>query len=209
MKNIIFDWSGVVKDAVLNQLWITNYIFQKFGVGTITLEQLRNDWEQPYMLFYKKYLPNGFSFEDQSVAYREAIYHKDCPKCTSVPEIVEQIKQFKNNGVFLTVVSSDLTEMLLPELEEYDLLNIFDEVVTDVHDKFDAVDAIIKKYNLNLEDTYFIGDSNHEIEVSKKAGIKSIAVTWGFTSEQYLKSKNPDYIVHNVEELEAVILGGI
>lgn len=206
MKNIIFDWSGVVRDAVLNQLWITNYIFQKFGVNPIDLEELRQNWEQPYMLFYEKYLPKGVTSEDESKVYMEAIYHKDCPKCTSVPQIVELIKKLKNSGVFLTVVSSDLTEMLLPELEEYDLLNIFDEVVTDVHDKFDAVDAIIKKNNLTRENTFFIGDSNHEIEVSKKAGIKSIAVTWGFTSEQNLKSQNPDYIVHNVEELESVIL---
>lgn len=206
MKNIIFDWSGVIKDAVLNQLWITNYIFQKFGVGAITLEQLRNDWEQPFILFYEKYLPKNFDHNDQSMGYREAIYHKDCPKCTSFPQIVELIKKLKNSGVFLTVVSSDLTEMLLPELKEYNLLNIFETVVTDVHDKFDAVEKIIKKNNLTRENTFFIGDSNHEIDVAKKAGIKSIAVTWGFTSEQKLKSKNPDYIVRNVEELESIIL---
>jgi phosphoglycolate phosphatase len=69
----------------------------------------------------------------------------------------------------------------------------------------EPVESLIKENNLNLGDTFFVGDSNHEIDVAKKVGIKSIAVTWGFTSEQKLRLRNPDYIVGNVEELERII----
>jgi len=33
MKNIIFDWSGVVKDAVEVELWKVNKAFNKFGMN--------------------------------------------------------------------------------------------------------------------------------------------------------------------------------
>lgn len=206
MKNIIFDWSGVVKDAVVSQLWIINQIFKTYDVAPITLEELKENWEQPYQLFYKKYLPAGFVEEARAHAYREAVLSKECPKSSAISGIVEVIKKLKEQGMFIAVVSSDLPEKLLPEMTEYYLENTFNEVITDVDDKVGAVQKIIEKHNLNLNDTFFIGDSNHEIEVAQKLGIKSVAVTWGFSSEQKLRAYNPDHIVHDVQELERVIL---
>jgi beta-phosphoglucomutase-like phosphatase (HAD superfamily) len=63
MKNIIFDWSGVVKDTVTAQLWIVNKIFKKYDVDEITLEEFKESWQQPYMGFYKKYLKDKFTEE--------------------------------------------------------------------------------------------------------------------------------------------------
>jgi phosphoglycolate phosphatase-like HAD superfamily hydrolase len=59
---------------------------------------------------------------------------------------------------------------------------------------------------LDLQNTYFVGDSNHEIEVSKAVGINSIAVTWGFLSEAKLRANNPNYVVNGVSDLEKIIL---
>lgn len=206
MRNVIFDWSGVVKDAVKSQLWIVNRIFSRYGVSEISLEEFRENWEQPYILFYQKYLPKDFTKDDQAKIYREAIFHKDCPKSLAFSGIAAVIQSFQKQGVFLAVVSSDLRETVDSEIKEYGLENAFSEIVTDAHDKFDAVCEIIEKNNLLVQDTFFVGDSNHEIDVAKKLGIKSIAVTWGFNSEQRLRDRNPDYIVNNSEELLNLVL---
>ena len=58
IKNIIFDWSGVIKDSAEDQLFAVNEVFQQFGAKKISLEELKENWVQPYMLFYNKYLPN-------------------------------------------------------------------------------------------------------------------------------------------------------
>lgn len=206
MKNIIFDWSGVVRDTVTNQMWIVNHIFKKYGVGEISTAEFKENWTQPPALFYQKYLPEGYNEEERSKLFQELQLDKDCPKANSFPEVVKLIHTCKENGYFLAVVSSDFPETLLPEVKEYGLENVFSEIVTDANDKLPPTQRIIKDYNLNLEDTFFIGDSNHEIDVAKETGIKSVAVTWGFTSVQKLKSRNPDYIVHNVQELESILL---
>jgi len=204
MKAVIFDWSGVVKDCVLAQLWIVNRIFTKFGAAPISLEELRENWEQPWTLFYKKYLPN-VSVEAEQAAYREAIFNVDCPKSESFPGIAELIKRLKGEGYFIAVLSSDLPETLFSEIKEYDLENIFDEIITSVDVKLEAVQDLITKNNLDLKNTVFIGDSNHEIDVAKKLGIKSIAVTWGFCNEKRLKSSNPDYLIASSDELEDIL----
>lgn len=206
MKNIIFDWSGVVRDTVTNQVWIVNRIFKKYGVEEISTEEFRENWTQPPALFYQKYLPLGYNEEVRSKLFQELQFDKDCPKSTSFPEVVKLIHKCKEEGYFLAVVSSDFPETLLPEVKEYGLENIFSEIITDANDKLESVKMIIKKYNLNLQDTFFIGDSNHEIDVSKKVGIKSVAVTWGLTCEEKLRASNPDYMAHNVQELENILL---
>ena len=206
MKNIIFDWSGVVRDVVTGQLWIVNKIFEKYNINKISLEEFRENWKQPPALFYQKYLPEGYSEGERVKFFSEIQLDKDCPKSTPFSEAVELIHKCKERGYFLAVVSSDFPETLIPEVNEYGLQNIFNEIVTDADDKFESVQRIIKENNLDSQNTFFVGDSNHEIDVAKKVGIRSIAVTWGFTGEQKLRSRNPDYIVNNAQELENVIL---
>jgi len=206
MKNIIFDWSGVVRDTVTNQMWIVNRIFKKYGVGEISTDEFRENWKQPPVLFYQKYLPEGYNEEERTKLFQELQLDKDCPKASPFSEVVKLIHTCKENGYFLSVVSSDFPETLLPEVKEYGLENTFTEIITDANDKLEPVQKIIKENNLNLEDTFFVGDSNHEIDVAKARGIKSVAVTWGFTSEQKLRARNPDYIAHNPQELESIIL---
>jgi len=205
MKNVIFDWSGVVKDAVNGNLWITNKIFERFGADPISLEEYKQNFELPFMNFYNKYLPS-LTLQENQIAYREFIFDENCPKSKKFPGIVELIKELKSKGYYLAVVSSDFPETLLKEMKDYGLDNMFDDIVTDVHDKLEGVDTIIKNKNLDLNNTFFIGDSNHEIEVSKITGIKSIAVTWGFAAESRLKALNPSYLVHDVKELGDILL---
>lgn len=204
-KNVIFDWSGVVRDTVTSQLWIVNKIFEKYGVKPITLEEFRENWRQPCVEFYKKYLPQDYSENERSQMYKEALFDSSCPKSSPFIKTVEVIKKFKELGYFLAVVSSDLKESLLPEIEEYGLKGIFDEVITDADDKFDAVSKLITDNSLDLKNTFFVGDSNHEIDVSKKTGIKSIAVTWGFTSEKNLRESNPDYVAYDAQDLWLIV----
>lgn len=50
--------------------------------------------------------------------------------------------------------------------------------------------------------TYLIGDSTVDLTTAKNAGIKSIAVTWGFEPLSDLAELSPDHIVHTVAELK-------
>ncbi|MDP3883083.1 MAG: HAD family hydrolase [Candidatus Staskawiczbacteria bacterium] len=206
IKNVIFDWSGVVKDALECHLWLVNRIFKKFGAKEISLEELKENWEQPHMGFYNKYLPN-LTAEAEEEVYKEGILSEKCPKSKDYPGICEFIKKLKEKGFFLGIISSDLPDTILPEIKNYGLENIFDEVVFLSVDKEISLKNMIEKFKLNPVQTYFIGDSNHEIIAGKATGVKTIAVTWGFNTEEYLKLKNPDYLTHNIKELEDILLG--
>ncbi len=203
IKNIIFDWSGVVKDAAKGQLVLINKIFSVLGHRAITLEEMKDEWEQPHMGFYKKYLPD-LTYEEQKSLYTKFILGEETPD--SYPGIVELIKRLKKLGKILFVVSTDIPETLLPEIKKYELADVFNEVISNVDDKEPSVRELISKNNFKLEETVFIGDSNCEVEVGKKVGIKTCAVTWVLISEERLRKMSPDFLVTTVNELEKVLL---
>lgn len=189
-----------------SQLWIVNKTFERYGLSAISLEEFRENWEQPYILFYQKYLPHGYNEDERRKIYQELAFDQSCPKSFGIPEMLELIRKLKSNGAFLAVVSSDLPETLLTEISQWGLENTFNEVVTNADDKLEAVKKIIEDNDLDIDETCFIGDSNHEIDVARKIGIKSVAVTWGFTSKTKLRANNPDYIADDPSELLAILL---
>ncbi len=203
IKNIIFDWSGVINDSVLNHLCVVNKIFKSFGAKEISLGQLKENWEQPYMRFYNKYLPD-LTLKEEQIAYKKSVL--ECPKGKQFPGIADLLKKFKKAGIKMVVLSSDYPDTLLPEIKSFGLEQIFDDVITEAHDKSEVIHELIERNRFNLKETIFIGDSNHEIETGKDANIKTGAVVWGFSTEDRLKSVNPDFIIYNLEELEKIIL---
>lgn len=192
----------MIKDSAEDHLFAVNKVLQSFGAEQITLEELKEEWARPHMLFYNKYLPT-LSNEQQTVVYKKAILER-IPK--AYQNVSELIKELRANDIKMVVVSSDLIETVTSELAAFGLDGMFLEVVSHVYDKTESVKRLINKYNFNKTETAIIGDSNHEIEVGKLVGISTVAVTWGFTSEARLVLNNPDFIIHNLRELKDLLI---
>lgn len=119
-----------------------------------------------------------------------------------MPELIRRLRQ-EGNLIFL--ITSDLQDSVFNELRKYGLENVFSNIIVKVHDKTESVQSLINKNKFDLKETCIVGDSESEIKTARELGIKSIAVTWGFYPENKLKLANPDFIVHNVKELEQIL----
>lgn len=205
IKNIIFDWSGVIKDALRSHVWAVNKMIEIMGGNKMSLEEIKEKWEQPYMNFWNKYYPK-LTLEEEQKLYYEVILRKDCPESDAYPGIVDLIKKLKEKGIFMVVLSSDSPETLFPEMKKFGLENIFSEAMVKIHDKKEVIRGLLERNKFKPEETVFIGDSNHEIEAGKRVRTKTIAVTWGFCTEEKLKLNKPDFLVHNIKELEEALL---
>ncbi|MDP2741828.1 MAG: HAD family hydrolase [bacterium] len=205
IKNIIFDWSGVIKDALLSHVWAVNKMFEIMGGNEMSLKEIKENWEQPYMNFWNKYYPK-LTLEEEQKLYYEVVLRKDCPESDAYSGIIKLIKKLKQKGVPMVILSSDSPETLFPEMKRFGLENIFSEVMVKIHDKGEVIHELMERNSFEPEETVFIGDSNHEIEAGKQVGVKTIAVTWGFCTEEKLKLMNPDFLVHNIKELGEILL---
>lgn len=208
IKNIIFDWSGVINDDLLTVYKTIMEIFKKFRVKEISLEEFKKEWEQPYMRFYNKYgIFTKLPREEEKVVYGStynSIVFKYPPKL--YPHIKDILQKFKKAGINMIVISSNLRETLLSDIEEFGLQGLFSEINSDVHDKAEDIQETIQRNNFNPKETIFIGDTTHEVKAGKSAGTKTATVTWGYNNEDKLRVVNPDFIIHNLEELESIIL---
>jgi beta-phosphoglucomutase-like phosphatase (HAD superfamily) len=155
LKNVIFDWSGVVKDAAENQFWAINKILERLGLKKISFQEMQDNWEQPYMRFYNKYAPE-LKLEVEKKIYDAVIKEGGYPASDSYPGIVDLIKELKSNGKSMVVLSSDSPNTLLPELKRFGLEGAFAQIFTNVYDKAKKIDKIIGKNNFKTNETIFI-----------------------------------------------------
>jgi len=58
---------------------------------------------------------------------------------------------------------------------------------------------------LNPEEVIYVGDETRDIEASQKINIKVIVVSWGFNSRTVLAEHNPDFLIHQPQELIEVM----
>ena len=72
-------------------------------------------------------------------------------------------------------------------------------------DKTRKVINACKHFGVDRRLACMIGDSVSDIRYAKRAGVQSIAVTWGWQSRDRLVKEDPDFIVNSVQEL-AILL---
>lgn len=207
IKNIIFDWSGVINDNREISYLVVLEIFKKLNIPPITMEQFRNDWEQPYMLFYNKFIPY-LDMNEEVRLYKEAyakVIKDNEPKARV--GMVPLLKKLKAGGIRLIIISSDHPEYLHKEIANFGLDNIFDEINSDVHDKSKDIAETVRRNNFIPNETIFIGDTQHEIDSGKSVHLLTGAVTWGIHNRKRLTAAKPDYIFDTPDELEQIIFG--
>lgn len=65
----------------------------------------------------------------------------------------------------------------------------------------DMLSKAMEVLSIGSERTIMVGDSEADMGAAQRAGVKTVAVTWGYRSESDLKELKPDYIIGKAEEL--------
>jgi phosphoglycolate phosphatase len=72
-------------------------------------------------------------------------------------------------------------------------------------DKGDKICKACRYFGIAAGRACMVGDSVSDIRYAKRAGVQSIAATWGWQSRDMLVRENPDFIVNSVRELAALL----
>jgi phosphoglycolate phosphatase len=70
-----------------------------------------------------------------------------------------------------------------------------------MYSKEEKIAYAIDKYGISKDKTFYIGDTVGDILEAKGAGVRSIAVTWGWHNRDRLVKAAPDYLVETPNEL--------
>lgn len=199
-KNIIFDWFGVVSDNVNPMYKTVLAMFAHYGAKPISFDELRDEWVQPYMDFYHKYLPN-LSQEEEISFFTE--YSRQFPPLP-YSGICRLLHLLKSNQKRLFVLSDNAKEILDEQVKKFDLVGVFEKVYS-AYDKNVQLKDLLETYHLDKSETIIIGDSIYETICGHQQGISTIGVTWGMNRRSKLLTENPTYVVDDVSQLEKLL----
>jgi len=200
MKNLlIFDYDGVLVDSF--------DIFMSEFIHACDSEDLNHiaGREQFLALFegnmYERMLEMGLQEEQiRRIVYtmRDGLRRQQ-KNLRLFKGIREALHELSENHP-LMIVTSNETRTVEDFLRAH-RIHFFDEIIGS-----DREPSKVKKIAYIQEaytgyEYFYIGDTAGDIREGRRAGVKTVAVTWGWHTEQRLRRASPDYLVHNPEEL--------
>jgi phosphoglycolate phosphatase len=67
--------------------------------------------------------------------------------------------------------------------------------------KIDKINHAVVKFQADRNQTYYVGDTTGDIWEAKKAGVRTVAVGWGWHSRERLAAVHPDFLADTPEDL--------
>ncbi len=200
MKNVlIFDYDGVLVDSL--ELFMKHFIFacKKEGFNNVSSKK---DFLK---LFEKNMYESMFELGMSKKNILNIVYYmrdqllKNQDKLDVFPGIKETLESLSKNNILVIVTSND-TRVVESFIKSHEI-DFFDEIVGS--DKEASKIAKIKKIKtlFDGDNFFYIGDTTGDILEGKRAGVKTIGVSWGWHSKNKLKKADPDFLIDNPDEL--------
>jgi phosphoglycolate phosphatase len=101
------------------------------------------------------------------------------------------------------VISSNASKMIRRLLIGYGFESCFEEILgADFSvSKKEKIDHALAKYGIPAQRTFYIGDTAGDMREARAAGVRPVAVTWGWHSRERLLAANPEFLVDTPEAL--------
>jgi phosphoglycolate phosphatase len=205
-KVIIFDFDGTIADTVDALVSIANRLALEFGYVQITPEELallRNLTSREIIKYSGiSVFKIPFLLKKVKAELKNKI-HEFQP----IPGIQAALVELQNAGYQLGIITSNSQDNVSEFLKLNNLDYLFDFIYSGVtiFGKTTIINNVLRQRQLKPQAVIYVGDETRDIEASKKANIKVIAVTWGFNSSDALSQQNPDFLIHQPRELLEVI----
>ncbi len=124
-----------------------------------------------------------------------------------MPGMHHAIKTLHEKGFKLYIMSANSEKNIRKFLKHERLNSYFTGVYGDVRvgSKAHNLEDMIANDLAHPKDTICVGDEDRDIVAANKAGLKNIAVTWGYNSLKQLEESSPTYVVKNVSQLLKIL----
>ncbi len=209
-KGAIFDLDGTLLYTLEDLKDSVNFSLEKFGYPKRTLEEVRVFVGNGVRLLMERAIPNGTEnkdFEDCLKCFKEHYAKNMYNKTKPFDGILDMLDELKIRGYKIGVVSNKF-DLAVKELCK----NYFNDKVELAIGESEAEGIRKKPYpdsvfkameilNCDKNKTFYLGDSEVDIETAQNSGLKCISVTWGYKDEQFLKAHGAKLIAHKPSDI--------
>ena len=199
---ILFDYDGTIADTFGAYAKEYVKVAHLFGIKKDSKDDFKHLYENNLSDSLAKLGVEGKKIIELIYKIREP-YMKDyglLKLFRGMKEVVNKLAE--KHDVY--VITSNLTHVIEGSMKHYGIRGIKKVIGGDVEmSKIKKIDRLKKKYK-GFE-IYYIGDTIGDVKESKVAGVKCVAVTWGYHSRKELENVGADYVVDKPEELLKIL----
>ena len=198
---LIFDFDGTIADTFHYLIEIANRLSPEFGfrkIETHEIAKLKDKSVQETI----RYLGIPLLKVPMIVAKAKMELHKEITHVKPAEGLKDILQQFKRIGFKMGILTSNSLKNVTGFLKNNEL-ELFDFIHTTpkIWSKNRSLKTLMDENQLSCSQTIYIGDETRDIIAAGKAGIRSVAVTWGYNSHKALSAHHPDHLIHSPQEL--------
>ena len=209
-RAVLFDMDGTLLNTLDDLRDGVNLILARRGYPQRTTEEICAFVGNGARQLMQLALPaesDDAELESVLEEYREWYKVNYCIKTRPYDGVEETLASLRAQGVKMAVVTNkpdatarQLAEKFFPELPAFGQRD-------DVPKKPapDMVWNAMQMLGVTAQEAVYIGDSEVDVETARNAGLPLIAVSWGFRTEEQLRSAGAEMIVDTMEELLAAL----
>lgn len=205
MNGVIFDLDGTLLDTLADLGNSVNAVLKARGFDEHPMDAYRTFVGNGVLKLVERAFPIGYedvdgAFEEFLVVYRNNLTSMSKP----YDGILELLDSLVSRGVKVAIATNkaqDLTDLIVPVFFGHI------EFVDVIGDRFDGLRKpdphypLVIKEKMNVENIYFVGDSDVDIMTALNADMIPVGVSWGFRSVSELNEAGASFILKKAEDL--------
>ena len=209
IKLIVFDLDGTLVDAYQAVAASLNHALTSFGYPALDDLTIKRSvgWGDKNLV--SKFV-SGQDIDRVLSVYR--LHHRSALKSGTkfLPGAKQLLGQLKNEGYQLGIASnrpSRFTHIILKHLgvqSDFAAVVCADQVAAP-KPAADCLEKILKTCGVHPGDALYVGDMTIDIETGKNAGVRTVGVITGSSTEEEIKQLKPAWIIHHISELQNVL----
>ena len=212
IDNILFDLDGTLtdpKEGIVNSIL---FALNKLGIHENNIDELDNFIGPPLRdSFLKRYNLNDELADKAMLYYREYFSVKGIYENKIYPGVNKLLESLSSRNYQLFVATSKPTVYSEEILKYFKIDDYFKAVIGSYldntrTDKTEIISYLISNYELNAGHSVMVGDRKHDILGGKNNSLKTIGVTYGYGSMEELLLSQPDFMVNECKEIEALFV---
>jgi pyrophosphatase PpaX len=207
---LLFDLDGTLIDSIELILNSARYAFEGFEGRAPTDEEWRALIGRPLIDSFREFVPHEPEVERLVGRYREYQLEHHDRLVRAYDGIVDVIRGFASDGYPMALVTSKADWLAQRALVHVGLDDAIPVVVgcdscTRHKPHPEPVERALALLRAETRDAIFVGDSPHDVEAGRAAGVYTVGVSWGaFTREEMVQS-GADLVIDEIEQLPPAV----
>ena len=200
ITHILFDFDGTLVESMDLSLHLLNGLSEKYHYRCVSLEDVARLKAMPLPERFRQMGVQAHRIPAISLDFL-SLYRNALPSIQPVAGARALLESLKREGLGLSVLSSNSVENIQAFLRANGM-ELFDHIFScnNLFGKDRSIKKFLARFGVDRSELLYVGDELRDIEACREAGVKIVAVTWGFDPAPLIKSGGPDFLAGTPDE---------